>query len=181
MTTPRPWYREPMLWLVIGLPLWSVVAGLGLLGFALHTGGADAVPDEVRRMSQIQLSDLAADHAARRRGLQASLVISRDTGALRLTLPDDAAQAGALELRFVHPLQAIEDRKLTLTPAGAAWLGRFDGALDHDWQLQLRPADGHWRLSGQLSAGQLEVRLVPRLASDAASIARQAVAPPARP
>lgn len=180
-TRPRPWYREPMLWLVIGLPLCSVVAGLGLLGFALHAGDADAVPDEVRRMSQIQLSDLEADHAARRRGLQATLVISPDTGALRLTLADEPAATGALELRFVHPLQAAEDRQLTLTPTAGAWLGRFDGTLDHGWLLQLRPTDGQWRLSGRLAAGQHEVTLVPRLAGDAAALAQQAAVPPDSP
>ena len=42
----RPWYREPMMWLVIALPASSVVAGLTTLMLALR-GPADpglAVP-----------------------------------------------------------------------------------------------------------------------------------------
>jgi uncharacterized protein len=166
----RPWFREPMLWLVIGLPLSSIVAGLSLLGFALHTGGADTVTDEVQRMSQIQLSDLDADHRAQRRGLQAELAIDADTGAVRLTLLGATADDRRLPLQldFVHPLRAGQDRRLALTPAGDAWLGRFDGGLGNDWQLQLRSDAERWRLEGRLQRGQALAQMAPRFAADAA-------------
>ncbi len=42
--TPRPWYTEPMMWLVVGLPASVVVAGLVTAWIAVQ--GADAVLTE---------------------------------------------------------------------------------------------------------------------------------------
>jgi hypothetical protein len=36
----RPWYREPMVWLVIGIPLAAVIGGLVTLGLAIQGGDA---------------------------------------------------------------------------------------------------------------------------------------------
>ncbi len=38
---PRPWYREPMVWLVIALPMSAVLAGL--ITFWIAWQGADSV------------------------------------------------------------------------------------------------------------------------------------------
>lgn len=49
---PRPWWREPMMWLVVGGPLAVVVAGLGTAAIAIR--GADPVlqtPDPVQARS----------------------------------------------------------------------------------------------------------------------------------
>jgi uncharacterized protein len=162
----RPWYREPMVWLVIGLPMSSIVAGTSLLTFALITGGADAVPDEVRRMSQIQLSDISADRRAFDRDLRAEIEIDPDTGALALSMSGlDTDTDGSLALMFVHPLRAEDDRTLSLVRAGDRWLGRFDGALDHDWQLSLGPDDRQWRLQGRIAAHRAQATLLPRSGS----------------
>jgi uncharacterized protein len=159
----RPWYREPMVWLVIALPLSSIVAGTSLLGLAIHVGGADPVPDEVRRMSQIQVADLGADQRALARGLSAELAIDAGTGALRLAL--DGIDDATLTLQFVHPTEAGQDRSLPLVRSGDAWLGRFDGSLEHPWQLRLAPADRQWRLEGRIGAQPRAVALRPRSAS----------------
>ena len=34
----RPWYREPMVWLVISIPLAAVIGGLVTLGLAIRGG-----------------------------------------------------------------------------------------------------------------------------------------------
>ena len=63
----RPFWKEPMVWLVWGLPLASVVAGLWLVVTAVRAGGADPVIDDVQRVSQIQTTDLGPDEALRLR------------------------------------------------------------------------------------------------------------------
>jgi uncharacterized protein len=165
MTDIRPWYREPMVWLVIALPLSSIVAGTSLLGFALATGGDDPVPDQVRRMSQIQLANMDADRHASERGLQGELQIDPDTGALQLQISGLDSADHALALMFVHPLRAADDRTLPLIRSGSVWLGRFDGELDHAWQLRLSPDHQRWRIEGRLVAEQPQVSLRPRSGS----------------
>jgi uncharacterized protein len=165
----RPWYREPMVWLVIALPMSSIIAGTSLLGFAIHLGGADAVPDSVRRMSQIQISDLGADQRALAGGMRADLSIDAGTGALRLGISSDEGAAepesAAMTLLFVHPTEAAQDHRVRLVQAGEHWLGRFEGELDHDWQLRLAPEGQRWRLEGRIRPQQTTVSLRPRAAS----------------
>jgi uncharacterized protein len=164
----RPWYREPMVWLVIALPMSSIIAGTSLLGFAIHLGGADAVPDSVRRMSQIQISDLGADQRALAADMRAELAIDAGTGALRLGVSgrDGAdSDSATMTLLFVHPTVAAQDHRVRLVRAGDQWLGRFEGQLDHDWQLRLAPEDQGWRLEGRIRAQQTTVSLRPRAAS----------------
>jgi uncharacterized protein len=161
---PRPWYREPMVWLVIGLPMLSVVAGTSLLTLAIVSGGDDAVADEVQRMSRIQLTDMRADQRAEAHDMQARLSIDPHTGALQLAISglEDVTAERSLALMFVHPVKAADDRSLPLVRDGEVWLGRFDGVLDHAWQLRLTPPDRRWRLEGRLGAQQPQVTLRPR-------------------
>ena len=167
MTAQHPHlFRGPIVWLVFALPMSSIIAGTSLLAFAIATGGADAVPDEVRRMSQIQLSDIGADRRALDRGMHAEIEIDPDTGALALSVSGlDGDDAATLALMFVHPLRAEDDRTLSLVRAGDRWLGRFDGALDHDWQLSLGPDDRQWRLQGRIAAHRAQATLRPRSGS----------------
>jgi hypothetical protein len=162
---PRSAWREPMLWLVWGLPLLVVLAGFATLALALRAGGADPVSAEVRRTAQIQVEDLAADRAALALGLQASFELDRDTGAATLRLQGpEASRAPRLRLRLTHPTRAADDRSLPLVRAGEAWVGRLPAAAGgHDWNLELVPEAGGWRLAGRLARGANAARLRPRL------------------
>ena len=162
---PVPWHRERMLWLVIALPLAAVVAGFATLVIAIRAGGSDAVPDEVRRRAQIQTSDLSADARAADLRLAGEIRVESDTGAVRVRL-NRPIDTPALELRLVHPTDAIEDRAIPLIASGSGtWLGRLGGIdLDHDWLLQLAPADRGWRLQGRWQSGAAMAPLEPALA-----------------
>ena len=161
----RPFWREPMVWLVLGIPLASIVVGVGLVVVATRSGGNDAVGDEVRRVSQIQTTDLGPDQAARQRGLLAVLRV--EDGAVEV-LPASAGfdRAAPLRATFEHPLHAEADLQLQLQPGTLGW--RADARIDngHAWRVQLAPADGSWRLRGRLERGQQAARLAPALDSD---------------
>lgn len=49
----RPWYREPMVWLVLALPAAAVIGSLATVLISLRADGADAAPAEVRRCVQV--------------------------------------------------------------------------------------------------------------------------------
>jgi hypothetical protein len=169
MTAPPPGThraatREPMFWLVWGLPAVVVAASIATLVIALRAGGADAVPAEVRRTAQIQVEDMQADLEAQRLVLHGELHRARDTGALRLALsgtalPDDPQ----LRLRLRHPALAQSDRELMLVRSNDEWHGRIELDVAHAWNLELQPLDARWRLTGRLAQDAASAPLQPRL------------------
>jgi len=159
---PRPWYREPMVWLVVALPLSVVVAGFSTLAIAIRAGGTDASSDRVQRTAQIQVTDLSADTLAMQLGLHGRVAIDADSGALKLTLIGMQDAPAQLDLQLSHPIDARRDQRLSLVRAGDAWLGRIDPARDHDWQMKLSPLDQRWRLLGRIRADQSAAELRPQ-------------------
>jgi len=158
---PSTW-RNPVMWLVIGLPLLSIVAGVGLVVIAMRAGGSDAVSDPVRRVSQIQTTDLAPDQAARKLGLSAVLRV--EDGIVEvLPATGPFATDAPLLLTLEHPTRRADDLQLQLPAQGPGW--RIEQAVDadHDWVVQLRPADGAWRLQGRLPKHEHAARLAPIL------------------
>ena len=163
-STPRPAAREPMLWLVIALPLAAVIAGIATLVLALRHGGADAVPSEVRRTAQIQVADVHADRQALDAGLSAVLDIDASTGAVALRLHGARTEpASTLQLELIHPVRADADRTVALVASGSTWHGRIDAVREHAWNLRLSAPDARWRLVGRLERVATEAMLQPAL------------------
>jgi hypothetical protein len=170
--TPRK-TRNPVLWLVVGLPAVVVVASLATLYIAIDAGGSDAIPDEVRRTAQIQTTELGPDERAAT--LKLSAVFSVHDGHVEVlpasgALIDDKTLRGKpLRLLLQHPTLAAEDRELKLVPTEAGW--RAEIALDpkHDWRIHLLPEGSAWRLRGRLPAGQRGVLLAPSVGDVPAS------------
>ncbi len=162
MNAKKPLWRIPVMWLVIGLPLASIVAGVGLVIIAMRAGGADTVNDEVQRMSQVQTTDLGPDAAAHKRGLSAVLRI--EDGVVEV-LPATGEFERDAPLRIVlgHPIRAAEDVRLELPATATGW--RIEAPIDpaHDWTVEALPADGSWRLHGRLPKQQHATRLAPSL------------------
>ena len=160
MDSPRPWFHEPMVWLVWGLPFATVIAGISTLVVAIQSGGSDQVIDQVSRMAQVQQTDVAADREARRLGLSASLVKSEHDVVVELGghWPSDQA----LELRLSHPTDADQDHRLVLNPAGGRWSAALSADRSIAWQVQLGDRDGRWRLDGSLDTTHRFATLTPR-------------------
>ena len=166
--------HNPVMWLIIGLPLLVIVAGFATLYIAIDAGGSDAIADEVRRTAQIQTTELGPDERAS--SLKLSAVLSVHDDHLEVlpasgSLVDDKALRGKpLRLLLQHPTLAAEDRELKLTPTATGW--RTEHALDarHDWRIQLLPEGTAWRLRARLPAGQRGVLLAPAV-DDVASTA----------
>ena len=155
-------FREPMVWLMIGLPAASVVAGLMLVATAVRSGGADEVTDAVRRTAQIQVSELGPD--AQAEAMKLSAVLSVDKAATRiLPVSGEFVRSEVLLLTLSHPTDSTQDRQLTLEPTELGWSAVAEIGTAHDWFAQLAPVDGRWRLRGRLEAGQRAAHLGPAL------------------
>lgn len=159
----RPFWKEPMVWLVWGLPLASVVAGIWLVITAVRAGGADPVIDDVQRVSQIQTTDLGPDERARQRKLSALVQIRPDHVALTAVTGDFAREA-SLVLVLTHPTDAAQDLRLPLARTTRGWTAPAQIDTRHDWNLQLSPENSHWRIRGRLQKDTQAARLAPSLA-----------------
>ena len=154
------WRKNPVMWLVIGLPLLSIVAGVGLVVIASSAGGSDAVSDPVRRVSQIQTTDLGPDEAAAARKLSAIVQIRADHVEL-VPVTGEFAGASPLVLTLAHPTEAAKDTTLTLARDTAGWTAPAQIDTSHDWNVQLTTQDGLWRIRGRLQKDTQAVRLAP--------------------
>jgi hypothetical protein len=157
--------REPMMWLVIALPIVAVVAGVTLIVVSVRSGSVDAVIDPVQRTAQIQVSELGPDQRAGTLKLSAVLRVGNGMVEL-LPVSGDFARDQPLTLVMSHPSQAAQDRTLTLAPSELGWRAAIELQDDHDWLLRLTPIDGSWRLRGRLPTGQRAAHLGPALAPE---------------
>ena len=155
-----PW-RQPMMWLVIGLPAVTVVALVALVIMAAGPGSTDSIDTSVRRTAQMQTADLGPDQAAAR--LQLAALLRVDGASLELVPLHAGFDTGkSLRLAMRHPVRSELDRDFLLQPSGGTWRVPAPALeLGHDWTLQLAPEGGAWRLQGRLVKGQLSARLQP--------------------
>ena len=163
MNDKRPFWREPMVWLVAGLPFASIVASIILITVAVRTGGADTVTDDVKRVAQIQTVDLGPDQRAAEGKLSVVLRVD-EKGIEVIPVTGTFDRTEKLQLSLLHPSQAEQDRQLALPPGGLGW--RLDGIEvdpSHDWKLELASAQDRWRIKGRLPKHELAARLAPAL------------------
>ena len=160
----RPFWREPMMWLVLGLPAASVVAGVILVSLAARDS-SDSVGDVVSRTAQIQVADLSPD--ARARDLRLSAVVRVDEGFIEvLPVTGDYQRQQPLRLVLRHPTLAASDLELRAEPADNGWRAEVELPLDHDWKLEVMPEGMPWRLQGRLPAGQRAAHVKPALSGE---------------
>lgn len=154
--------REPMVWLVIALPLAAVVASIWLVVLSSRGGSIDSVADEVQRTGQIQTTDLGPDERASQ--LKLGAVLQSEEGMLRVFPAGGEFHRGEnLRLTLLHPYSKDEDQVLTLVPDKLGWHAEHAPDPGHDWNLQLGDEAGSWRLRGRLPRGQHAAHLGPAL------------------
>jgi hypothetical protein len=161
-TPTRQWHRNPVAWLMIAIPVATVVAGFWTLWLAASESGVDTNPDPVRRTAQVQVTSLEPDEAAARLGLSAEVVVDA-SGLLVQVLPSSGPVAPRLQL--VHPIESSLDRDLVLSPHPRGWHSPETLAGKEAWHLRLVAADGSWRLVGRYRPGDTTLRLEPAVAS----------------
>ena len=116
----RSGLREPLVWLVFGIPAIAVVALVWMVFIAAGPGSTDSVDTAVKRTAQIQVADLGPDETASRMRLAALLRIDgKDLEVLALHAGFDTAAPLKLALR--HPTRADLDHELLMQPTPSGW------------------------------------------------------------
>lgn len=164
MTDIRPWYREPLVWLLISFPLTAVIAGIATYIIADRTKDGLVVDDYYKKGKEINKS-LARDDAAARLGLHGGLRLDANGRQVVVTLTADRRDAlpPAITLRWLHGTRSGFDRhqELQRQPNGDYRTDYPELAPGH-WYVQIEAQD--WRLQGSLHAPAetgLELRPAP--------------------
>ena len=141
--------RNPVLWLVIALPLLAV--GGSVASMLLAVGGSDAPLPERYHWEGSQLdADDARLAVAARRGISAALDVDAAAGECRIVL--QGAAPTELRLTLTHATLAGLDQHVVLRRTGDGYTGRCAPLGKAHWWLELADADGSWLIRQRLGS-----------------------------
>lgn len=147
MTETRKTWQEPMVWLIVGIPALTVVAGFFTLYLAISSGPLDSVQASVERVGKGQALHSDADNTASQGHYRGYLVIDRQAQPWQLTLKTfpETLTAPPVEVLFVHANLADRDVRVSLQSGS----GRLTAPLDFiPQQIVVTDRAGTWRLVG---------------------------------
>ena len=143
---------NPVLWLVIALPLIAVVASLTSLALAVTRGDPELPKD-------YHWEGAALDHDQQQLTVAASegitATISFQAATQRCVVALHGAAPAQLRLDLVHPTDPRADRRLTLARTGETYEADCTGLPPAHWWLEVSDDTGHWMLRGR-TVGQLQ-------------------------
>lgn len=145
------WYRQPWMWLVVGLPLTSVVASLFMVYISVKHKD-DLVRDDWYKAGRAINQDLHAESRARELGLAASLVLDPAGPAVSVSISNGKSLPERLQLLMVHSTLSGEDMTVMLQRGvDGSWRGALPRLPMGKRHLMLEPMlpendAGRWRL-----------------------------------
>ncbi len=143
---PRPWYKEPYVWLIIALPLSAVIGGIITLRLAIISDDG-LVNDDYYKEGLAINRVLDRDRMAEKLGLDARIQLDTRQRLLdiELTAPPEFTRPRVILAHLMHATRKGFDQvvELSLTPKG-----RYHGVLPPmvagHWYLEIESAN--WRL-----------------------------------
>lgn len=142
------WYQIPIVWLVIGIPLFSIVFTLSIVWISVKTFDGVVVDDYYKRGLEIN-RELARDRYADEVNLKASVRFEDEQ--LLVEMSGDAAEIWPemLELGFYHPTVSNRDVVVKLEHQGSGTYFAPAPALRFGkWNVVT--GTENWRLEGNL-------------------------------
>jgi len=157
----RNWKREPLVWMLIAIPLSAVIMGVVMITLAIQSFSGLVVDDYYKKGKQINRV-LARDQLAYELGLAATFSIDAVSGVkIRFDPGVSVIPGERIELKLVHATRPGLDRQLLFdnkdsrlleSPLQLPGRGR--------WNLILQTPD--WRLTGSLQhPDQRNAQLLP--------------------
>lgn len=158
-----PWHKEPLMILVVGLPILSVIVGSIILYFAI-TGKDSLVSDSYYKDGMSYTEDRLFDKNAKAHKVSATLTIIGKI--INIEVDTDAEQRPeALLLQLIHPTLSSRDINLMLIRTGEkTYTVEKELNLPARWKLWLSSQSKQWRVrySGEIES-QKPIKLKPHL------------------
>lgn len=150
-TDTKPWYQQFWFWFVIGIPGCSVIMGLTLLYVATQNK-VSMVKDDWYKDGKAINQRIDKQLKARELGIAANITLSRETGALTVTIANQKQVDNTLLLTLIHPTTEDRDQsiELTLTPENNYW-AKLPADQSGFYYLQLRNKKDEWQLDGAIN------------------------------
>jgi hypothetical protein len=161
----RPWHREPIVWLVITLPLVAVIGAV--TSAVLAARGADPeVADALGQPGAAIRQARIGDALAARPGVALELTTSDGTLTAHLSLPTAGGTVAPTSLVavFSQATGAAPDQRVNLEPNGTgSYTARLPPLAPGHWSIEITPSDHSWRLTGDFidAPGSLTLRARP--------------------
>jgi hypothetical protein len=157
-TASNIWYRNPLVWMLIAFPAWSVVAGVATVVTAFRVFDGVVVDDYYARGKAINVT-IERDLAAERRGITALATLTSGAASsgsraepsieVLLTALDVAALPATLKLAFLHSTHGGADAQVELQrTAPGAYRAAVPPLAHGKYYLQIEAED--WRIVGAL-------------------------------
>ena len=161
MNQTRSAWREPMVWMLIGLPLASVVIGFALLFAAVRPGREDMeTVEQATRVGKMLVSAQSLDTSAE---VETQGLVLRTKGDMIEALPMDGnfPRGGKLTLTLTSLDATTDSRTYQLSPSELGWRGVGSLEGSSDWAVKLTPDNAAWLLHGRWSSQARFIRLMP--------------------
>ena len=146
LNPPRPWFREPWVWLLIALPASAVLGGIITIWIAVKSDDGLVQDDYYKGGLEIN-KKLDRDRAAIKYDLVANLKISEGQNRILISLDanDKFVTPGSIKISFLHPTMKGLDQILILrADAKGVYASALPSLIDSHWYLQIEADD--WRL-----------------------------------
>lgn len=156
-----PWYKQFWPWFIIGILVFAVVIGLGLLFISLAYQDS-MVRDNYYKEGRAINMHLGRDQLARELQLSSTFTVDDLTGEIGLTLDGQLHPLPTdLQLDLISPSHAERDRTVLLKRVGSnQYAGQLPDAMQGRHYVDLsdptKPSETGWRLTDEITlrAGQ---------------------------
>ena len=149
-----PWYKQPLVWMLIAIPASAVIAGIHMIYLAVTTADG-LVVDEYYKHGLLINDQIERDRYAWDKQLAAEVDIDPDSGVVKVFLNrgELTTSPGSIELALRHATQQRQDSSLTLYEVDEGiYQGLINGELRRGvWYVEISAGDADaqmaWRLS----------------------------------
>ena len=150
MKSTHSWYREPIVWLAIAIPLSAVIYGMFFLSVSISSFDGMVVDDYYKEGKQINRV-IRRDKAAVAHGLTAQVMIEDTNLTVFIASASDYSPPPALEVKFIYSTRADLDTSTFVDQVAPGIYKGTIGKLDTGrWNVQIEADD--WRLVGSMKS-----------------------------
>ena len=150
-TDVKPWYKHPWVWVLITIPIVSLILSFSMLYVAMSNKDSEVTDDWYTKGKAVN-QDFARDNYASALTISADLTLTSQQATVRVNSSyalDDKALPASLSLEFSHPTDAKRDLTLKLLKqADGSYQAAVSAPLSGRYYVTL--SNSAWRLKDMI-------------------------------